>query len=376
MAERNPPIWMQSGSYDAVDDRMITGLMSDRDFDASGNFAGVAGGVVPPADQLRVTGSGSGMAIYVSSGAVVIPAQGSNPPGAYICYSDGLTTKTLDVAVNNPRIDSIYCKVSDQAVGDDVSRWSIEIAKGSESSSPTPPPLDRTRIKLADVRVLPAAQNGGVNKITTAQVSDLRRFYAAQGGMHLNFGGGAPLPAAVPGRMLYITDKKSLYVSDGTSFEPIYTYREWMSYMRSLKPRQVIRGGSGDLSTKRTWTPYLTGALNTSVRIDYVRCPAGYAKVNLSGFSKVSDVAGTNQSHCSVRVTDSATGATRFAPAIIYGFSSYDPAWQRRGVSFMVDGLPTDQDLTFQVEYYRDSTGPATQRGNYAEICLMVEPGF
>lgn len=376
MAEQNPPVWMQSGTYNAVDDRMVTGLLSDRDRGADGEGSGILGGVVPGFSQLKTTAPGTTMQVNVSTGAVIVPAPGATPPGAYICYNEGTKSFTLDIeATSNPRIDVIYAEVEDQTTGGDESVWRLGVVKGAPSASPVSPTLTTSQFPLAAVRVVPASQNGGVNKVTQAQITDLRRFNTAPGGVHLTRN-GLPNPPHAPGRLLYNEDADYLYISDGANWKYFLTYQGWMDVFASVRPKHASISTGSTIPTgagpNKDWdaTPPKNGATGSNPVTQVVhKSPSGRFKVSISSFGRAS--ATTTNGHVSVRVLEGST--TRKDPGTGWNaISFYTTAWEHHGTSFMLDGLPTNTDLTFRLEFYRSGADAGAVYFNNSYI--MVEP--
>lgn len=379
MAEQNPPVWMQSGTYDAVDDRLVTGLLSDRDRGASGNGSAILGGVVPGFSQLAIAASGTSMTVTVATGSVIIPARGTTPPGAYICHNQG--TKSLVLAIEasgNPRIDVIYAEVTDQTTGGATSSWAIGVQKGSPSASPVTPSLIAGRFPLASVRVVPASRNGGVNKVTSAQVKDLRRFNTSLGGVHLTKN-GLPNPPAAPGRLLYNADAKYLYINHGKSnWDYFLTYQDWMKVFASVRPFHSYSGTqatvkSGAAYTKKWYsTPWkagakATGSIDRNI-ITGIQSPSGRFKVSISAYGRVSDTGGNG--HMSVRVQQGSK--TVFEPVSNYrSISFYSKAWEHHGTTFMVTGVPANTKLNFRLEFMRSGNNTAAAYFSYHYI--MVE---
>lgn len=376
MTERNPPVWMQSGTYDAVDDRMVTGLLSTRGMTAAGGAAGILGGVVPPFDQLNATVAGNNMVVSLSAGIVLVPSSGTNPPGAYICYNEGAKAFTLDIeSSGNPRIDVIYAEVEDQTTGGDESVWRFGVKKGSPSASPVNPSLLAGQFPLWAVTVKPAAQNGGVNKIMATQLRDLRLFNVAQGGTWVVKDNTAAPPLA-PGRMLYNMDSDHLYVSDGAGWEYFLTYQEWMKIFAALRPKHaaVATGSKSPLTagSKGNWDPTpakASGSGSISACSVATRSPSGSFKVSISSYGRVGGA--SNAGHASIRVLQGAT--TKFGPSAAWrAISFYNKNWEHHGATFMVTGMPKDTNLTFRMEFMRNGSGD--EGAFWSNAYILVEP--
>lgn len=373
MTERNPPVWMQSGTYQASDDRMVTGLLFDRTITSSGTFTSVEGGVVPPSDQLKLTASGSSMAYTISDGIVVVPAAGSSPPGAYLCYNSGVFNGTLDVeSSGNPRIDLIVARVQDQTTGGSVSQWNFQVVKGSPSPNPSTPAWTSNQVPIASVRVVPASLNGGVNKVTNANVTDLRNFVASSGGMHLNFG-SSPLPAHSPGRLMYNVASKSLYVNNGTKYDVLYTYDEWMSFFAAYRPVSAGHGVNIQLSTRDTWTPTPNRVDTPAVAIAPIQrtgviTPSGLLKITVAAYGRVDTI--DTAARVSAKILNDTTGV--WGPSVGRGISFYGRGWSQESSTFMAEQLPKNTPLTVRLEFQR--TDSAVGKAFFDNCYLLVEP--
>ncbi len=377
MTEKNPPVWMQSGTYNAVDDRLVTGLLSDRDRGPSGTGTGILGGVVPGWGQLLASAPGNTMQVNIAAGAAIIPAQGATPPGAYIVYNEGAKAFTLDIeASGNPRHDILYAEVEDQTTGGDESLWRLAVKKGLPSASPTDPALLPGQLPIARVRVVPASQNGGVNKVTGAQITDLRRMLTSLGGVHQTKN-GMMNPAHAPGRLLYNEDSDFLYVSDGINWNYFYTYQNWMDFFASLRPKHASGGTKATMpsgaSNNKKWdpTPPKSGGGGSvpAVTVTEMQSPSGAFKVSISAYGRTADVDGN--AHMSIRVLQGST--TKVEPSTGYrGISFYTKAWEHHGTTFMVSGLAKNTNHTFRLEFYRG--GQDANTVDFDNYYILVEP--
>lgn len=374
MAERNPPVWMQSGTYNAVDDRAVTGMLSDRTLSLAGNFLGLAGGVVPGFDQLNATANNT-MQVTISGGMVVVPAPGATPPGAYLCVNEGNKIFTIDIeASGNPRLDVIYAEVEDVSTGGLQSEWRFGVKKGQPSANPVSPALTAGQFPLWQVRVIPAAQNGGTNKIAKTQLADLRRFNTAQGGVHITRS-GVPNPQHSPGRLLYNVDTDYLYISDGATWQHYLSYKAWMDVFEALRPKHASISAPVDMGPNhdKDWdpTPPKKGSTPGSVSAVTVthRSPSGMFKVSISSFGRTADTAGSG--HVSVQVRQGNT--EKFSPATGWrAIGFYSKNWEHHGTSFLVTGMPKDTNLQFRLMFRR--TGKNNNTVEFRTSYLLVEP--
>lgn len=377
MAEKNPPVWMQSGTYNAVDDRLVTGLLSDRDRGANGLGSGILGGVVPGFGQLAVTANGSNMQVTVAAGTAVIPSVGVSPPGAYIVYNEGTKNLTLDIeSSSNPRIDVVYADVDDQAIGDAASEWRIAVKKGNPSASPTTPTLSTGQIALASVTVKPASQNGGVNKVTSAQIIDRRPMLTGLGGVHVTKNNMVNPPHA-PGRLLYNQDSKKLHVSNGSAWDLIYTYQEWMSFFAAYRPRHAGGGGKTLIETgaanNKTWTatPKNDGSAGKAAAVQVKsKSPSGMFKITLSSFGRT-NTAADGHAHVSCAVKDGNTVVQ--SPGTSWNsIGFYSKNWEHHGTTYVVWGLTPNKEYTFELQFYR--SGPDANTVSFYRSYLMIDP--
>jgi len=382
MVERNPPVWMQSGTYSAAEDRMVTGLLSSRSFDSETGItrSRVDGGVVGGLDQLRVTASGVNTEIQVSAGAIIIPA-GVNPPGAYLSYNDGPLSITLDVETSsNPRKDLIVAEVIDSALNPDaVSLWRIRAVKGSPSPSPVAPnPGSSTyQYPIATVTVKPAALNGGSNKVSQTDVTDVRMFNSPQGGVYVKWS-GLPYPTPSPGRLVYDVNGKKLQVSNGVAggWSDVYSQEDWKTILSAMGPRQITRGGAVERKVQNTWTasPVVANSKNNAsapvVSISNVRAPNGKLKITVGCIGKVAEL--TSSGHITAQVLKGSSEV--FAPGFTLAPSFYSKTWAYASLTFLASGLPKDDNLTVRLVYARrgGNNGTAT----FSNVTLMVEPTY
>lgn len=373
MTERNPPVWMQTGTYSAEDDRLVTGMLFDRRMDASGNFVGIDGGVIPPKNQMQVSAVGGvSMNFTISDGVCAIPVTDTSPPGVYLCYNEGSYTGTIQPASSNPRVDLITAHANDSTVSGGTSQWSFQVVQGVAGPNPVAPPLPTGSIPLATIKAIPASQNGGVNKITATQITDLRQFVVAPGGVHPTWGTN-PNPPHSPGRLLYDATNKSLYVSDGSKWQIMYTYNEWLNYFAAYRPQQAQSSANmqvaGDAWASR---PYL---LNTSqqvaneIAVSKVITPSGMVKVSIVGWGAVQNAG--SQAVIGVEIRRQSNNAVVWAPEFARGCVFYEKTWGHAGVYFLVSGLPVNTQLVAALRFRR--SGPAGGWAYFASQVLMVE---
>lgn len=364
---------MQAGTYNAVDDRHMAGLVSERNRGASGDGSTILGGVVPGYSQMAVSAPGSTMQINISAGSVMIPAPGASPAGAYLCHNQSTTSFTLNIVSGaNPRIDAIYAEVEDQTTGGSESEWRLGVQEGSPSASPVAPTLSTGRFLLAHVRVLPAAMNGGVNKITSAQITDQRVFLSAIGGTYIKKD-GLPNPPHSPGKLLYNQSSKYLYISDGSTWNFYYTYQQWLNYFAGLRPAHISSGVAVYRDgTAGTWNanPYKNSGGGAIHSINVTRqSPSGSFIIHQSAHLKTSNTRSSAQ--MSMGVYDGSTQL--LAPSTNYrAVGGYSLNWEHHGVSYMVTGMPANKNLTFRLFFQK--AGNNADKATFTNYYLLVQP--
>jgi hypothetical protein len=180
MAPVNPPSWQQTGSYPARLDRLtIAGLLTPA---ASVGPIAARSGVRPAATGAAmgvIQRSPADMLVTVNPGTVFIAAV-SPVGGVYVCHNDDIFDVTIAAADPTlPRKDLVIARVYD-AVDDVGSRneWAIEPVKGTANAVPVAPAAPAGAVVLAQITV-PA----GVTSIVTANITDVRPYTVALGGV-------------------------------------------------------------------------------------------------------------------------------------------------------------------------------------------------
>lgn len=378
MAEQNPPVWMQSGTYSAAEDRMVTGLLSSRSVDGTTGQTKITvdGGVVGGFDQMRVTANGTNLAIQVSAGAVIVPA-GSSPPGAYLCYNNGSIIVTLDAEMSgNPRSDLVVAEVIDSAIDPDAtSLWRIKVVKGNPSPSAQPPDPTGYQFPIAYMTVKPASLNGGVNKVSQTDVTDVRVFNTAQGGVAIKWT-NLPYPPVSPGRLVYNVNAKKLQISHGVpgDWQDVYTQSDWKSVLSAMGPLQASRSAGVTKNSVDNWdpTPNVTGTSNAIEAIQRfpVRAPNKKLKINISAIGRVGET--TSSGHVGVKIFQGSTVV--WDANYLHAPSFYSKTWNHSSVAFLAYGLPDNTDLTVRLVFAR--RGENGGSADFRNIVMVVEPTF
>jgi hypothetical protein len=203
----NPPLYMQSTSYAALD------------FRAQTCAAWSGAGVVPSsAEALQVTETGpTSLAVQVSTGAAVIldtrGATGSNKFLAMSGAAAALVTLTTADATN-PRIDRIVLRVRTTELGDASTSGSVEVVSGTPAGSPVAPATPTGAISLATVAV-----GAGVTAITNASITDTRTYADASYRPPIGATGSRP-SNPVPGQLYSNSTLQILEMWNGTNWAP------------------------------------------------------------------------------------------------------------------------------------------------------------
>lgn len=374
MTERNPPVWMQTGTYSAEDDRLVTGMLFDRRMDANGSFVAIDGGVIPPKDQMQLTAVGGvSMSFNISGGMCAIPVADTDPPGVYLCYNEGNFTGAITPAGAQPRVDLVVAQASDVAAGDATSEWEFRIIQGVAGPSPVAPALPSASIPIATVRAIPSAANGGVNKIQASQIADLRQFVVAPGGVHPTWGTN-PNPPHSAGRLLYDATNKSLYVSNGSRWDIMYTYNEWLNYFAAYRPQQVTISQATQ-AWSDTWVSKLQlrdsdppQYVANEVSIPKVITPSGMIKVSVIGWGAVQNAGSV--AAIGVHVKQQSNQAHIWGPEFTRGCTFYEKTWGHAGVYFLISGLPVNTPMTVALQFRRSGVAGLAY---FASQVLMAE---
>lgn len=371
MAERTP-VWLQGGTYNAEHDRLVTGMLVDRTITRGGALVGIESGVVPPRDQLQVT-SNDTMNITVSPGLAVVPREGLNPPGMYLCYNDAPVTIEVPTQSSSQRNDILVARVNDATQSDPGNNWELALIPGVPNATPTDPEVEGSAIRLARINVRSAALNGGVNRITSSQITDLRRFVSGPGGVHLSWGN--PLVAHSPGRLAYDVNGGSLYVSDGTTWDPLYTKKEWETYYSRYRPKADYYDGQISQQAPDTWDPRIRDEATQQQMTRYIRVvnqsPSGAFKIFSSAWGRTDNSALSG--HIAVRVADGSN--ILLDTAFGRGPSFYGTFWIVSEQTFFYDFGASKRDvpLTFTL-YFRKAGSAGSARTRFARLRLMVDP--
>ena len=164
-----PALYMDGPTYDASVFRFM-------DAAALAYNGASYGGVYQNLSRMLVAAQ-SGMNLTVDAGTAVVPSAAGVTDGAYRVTNNQQRVLTAATADNtNPRIDLVVAGVTDH--GDNTSNGFVEILAGAPAASPAAPSKPPNSIPLAQVRV-----NANASTITSGNITDVRVFQAAPGGI-------------------------------------------------------------------------------------------------------------------------------------------------------------------------------------------------
>lgn len=181
MTEINPPYALQNAgaTHTALNDRMMlsgltAGIRTAGTLTSRGGVHPMAGG------QFGVSQTGTpSMTLNVSSGVAYVPGSEAPSQGLYACTNDASDTVVITTAHGTlPRIDSVIARVYDSAFSGALNQWQLEVVAGTAAASPVAPTLPNNSIRLYNVNV-----GAAVTSISNANLSDVREYVAAVGGI-------------------------------------------------------------------------------------------------------------------------------------------------------------------------------------------------
>lgn len=187
-------------------------------------------GVIAGGNPFKASGA-SAMAVQIGVGRALV--QGTLAQGAYPLVVTA--PETLTITDGHPqfaRIDSVVLKVYDGLY--DTSQQTLarlEVIKGPETATPTPPVLPPATLRLWDITV-PAGTSAGTGGIPWGSAfTDRRRYTAAYGGITPP-GGPQSTPGAYAGQ--YRDNGRILERWDGSSWRDA-TERHYLSVFKTGK---------------------------------------------------------------------------------------------------------------------------------------------
>lgn len=219
---------------------------------AAMTFAGdTRGGVLPSSTTQLAVAVSSGMSFTVAKGAAVIPSSGGATDGAYRAQNSASQTLTCTASdPTNPRIDLAVIQV----LGTTPPTAAVAVIAGTPAPSPSVPSTPSNAIALAQIRV-----NAGVTSISAGNITDVRIFTAAAGGV-VNCPNMASLPTGMPGQIGYDVVNDRFFELGAAGAKPFKTM--------GFTPGHVVNTNSGLTMPGNTGAASYSTLLSTSVTTD------------------------------------------------------------------------------------------------------------
>lgn len=215
--------WLQNAGsvHTAAQLRMYLASLQSGGFPDNASLR-ARGGVHPTmGTQLAVTQTGSpSMAVEVATGMASIPGSESATQGNYFVVNDAAATISVTAAHGSlARIDLVVINVRDSFYSGVNNDAQLQVVAGTPASSPVAPSAPNNSIALATINV-----GAGVTSITNANITDQRRYFAANGGTITAWGdGGRPASGEIQeGQTVWTMDNNKLYVWDGSGYGQIF----------------------------------------------------------------------------------------------------------------------------------------------------------
>lgn len=269
MALINPPLGLQNAgnTHTAAMLRTVLAGLQAGNFSASTNIR-ARGGIHPTlGSELVVTQAGSpNMTVLVGSGIASVPGSESGSQGNYLCINDASVTLTVTAAhATLARIDIVVLNVRDAFYSGASNDSQLQVIAGTPASSPVAPSAPANSITIAQIAV-----GAAVTSIVNANITDLRFYLAAAGGV-INARTEATRPASAEiaaGQHVWAMDTGKLYLWDGTAYNQTYpgfnkisetilsgtaasiTFSSIPSTFRSLRIQGVGRGDTAATSVE------------------------------------------------------------------------------------------------------------------------------
>ena len=220
MAVITPPFVMQGGSHPAATFRqmLLAATMSPAAAFAGGIQATTAGGGhgVVGAGDLAVTQNGTpNMSVNVAAGANLTRGTEALSQGVYAGFNDATVNLSIAAAdPTNPRKDLIVFRNRDAFYSGASTDSALVVVTGTAAASPSDPTVPANSLVLARVTVPAAATS-----ILTANITDLRTFATALGGIHRCTSATRPSGESLfEGLYIDELDTDKLWRYDGTTF--------------------------------------------------------------------------------------------------------------------------------------------------------------
>lgn len=217
----NPPGWIQAlSTHTAAQLRTYLAALQAGGFPDNTSLR-ARGGVHPTiGTQFAVTQAGSpNMTVLVAAGAASIPGSLSSSQGNYFVVNDASVTLSISAAhATLARIDIVVVNVRDAQYSGADNDAQLQVITGTPASSPVAPTAPDNSITLAQVAVAALATT-----ITTANITDTRRYMSAVGGV-INATNEAARPTSSEiqaGQLVYSNSNSKLFLWNGTSYQQV-----------------------------------------------------------------------------------------------------------------------------------------------------------
>lgn len=244
MTEINPPGFLQNaGSTHTAE---IMREIGNVFLQGRGVFSQRARGGINPAIGAAFVVQQNGtpnMSVNVVSGHALVEGTESAAQGVYSCFNDGTVNKSIAASDPSlPRIDTVVLRVRDSFYSGATNAWAIEIVTGVAASSPAVPSTPANSMVIAKVAVA-----AGATSIVTANITDVRPFMAATGGL-------IPIRTqADRDALLNLYDGYPVYRMDNNQIE-IYNGSTWDAFARTVDiyPMRIAKGSDQTVTSSTT----------------------------------------------------------------------------------------------------------------------------
>ncbi len=269
MALINPPLGLQNAgaTHTAAMLRTVLAGLQAGNFSAATNLR-ARGGIHPTlGTEFVVTQAGSpNMTVLCGSGVASVPGSESGTQGNYLCINDASVTLTVTAAhATLARIDIVVLNVRDQFYSGSSNDSQLQVIAGTPASSPVAPSAPANSITIAQIAV-----GAAVSSIVNANITDLRFYCAAAGGV-INARTEATRPASAEiaaGQFVWSMDTGRMHLWDGTAYNQVFpglnkisetilsgtsaliTFSSIPSIYKSLRIVAVARGDTAAVSVE------------------------------------------------------------------------------------------------------------------------------
>lgn len=140
-------LYLQSSAYNALDDRLLAGMLLDVSSDPLSGIGRIVSGLLTSAQATP------NMTVAVSPGRAVCPTPASDG-GGYAIMSDAVTTVTIAPVSTLPRVDLVLMAVDDADYSGSIYQPKIYALAGTPAASPVAPVQPAGTLLLATLNHL------------------------------------------------------------------------------------------------------------------------------------------------------------------------------------------------------------------------------